>query len=87
MVDGVNHTLGNNYNEKTTDHFLVIVGKGFNNKNKMIYYSYYEVGTSSIEKGMSANNKLYVQSDGSISQTTKNNLGHKYTVTQVRKNE
>lgn len=87
MVVGVNHTLGNTYNEKTTDHFIVIVGKGYDKNTNQVYYNYYEVGTSHNQKGTSDSNRLYLQSDGSLSQSSKNELGHKYTVTQVRKNE
>ena len=87
MVVGVNHTIGNNYNEKTTDHFIVIVGKGFDNNRKQVFYTYYEVGKRLKQDGMNVDNKLYLQDNGALSQDTKNNLGHKYTVTQVRKNE
>lgn len=83
---GVDHAL--NYkgglNEGTTDHFVVIIGKGCDNGK--IYYRFYDVGTKYEYKGSSINNKLFLGSDSSLKGTTVYN-GQAYTVTQVRKNK
>ncbi|MEP7095348.1 MAG: hypothetical protein ABI793_14900 [Flavobacterium sp.] len=84
---GVDHDLNykiDNNKDHSTDHFIVIVGRGCDN-NK-IFYTFYDVGTSFEEKGASDNNRLYLDtSDNSIKGKTvyNNNL---YTVTQIRKN-
>lgn len=84
---GVDHAL--NYkkgklNEGTTDHFIVIIGKGCE-KGK-IYYLFYDVGTVFKEKGANDNNRLYLdQLHYSLKGKTIYN-GNNYTVTQIRKN-
>lgn len=87
VLVGVDHDL--NYregtlNEGTTDHFIVIVGKACDEGK--IYYLFYDVGTSFVNKGASDNNKLFLDtSDYSLRGTTEYN-GKLYTVTQVRLN-
>lgn len=84
---GVDHDLNykiNNNSDHSTDHFIVIVGKGCDDKK--IYYSFYDVGTSFEKKGASDNNRLYLDtSDYSLKGKTVYN-GNFYTVTQIRKN-
>ncbi|MBD3906215.1 hypothetical protein NAL32_16535 [Chryseobacterium sp. Ch-15] len=83
---GVDHAL--NYkggiNEGTTDHFVVIIGKGCDGGK--IYYRFYDVGTRHEDKGSSTSNKLFLGSDSSLKGATAYN-GQNYTVTQVRKNK
>ncbi|MFB9057525.1 glycoside hydrolase family 104 protein, partial [Mariniflexile ostreae] len=93
VLVGVDHTLRKNktknkdINEKTTDHFVVIVGRGCE-KGK-VFYRYFEVGTYPVNKelkGINENNKLYLKPDGRI--IGKSAGGSKtYTITQVRKNK
>ncbi|MCF8715338.1 glycoside hydrolase family 104 protein [Joostella atrarenae] len=93
VLVGVNHTLrkdktrNKNINEGTTDHFIVIVGRGC--EEGRIFYRYFEVGTYPINKnvkGINANNKLYLQLDNKI--TGEFAGGSKtYTITQVRRNK
>jgi predicted chitinase len=81
---GVDHKLGYGYNEGTTDHFVVLVGKGC--ENGKIFYRFYDVGTKYEDKGASPNNKLFLNpTDYSLKGTTVYN-GSTYVVTQVRKN-
>lgn len=49
IIVGVNHTIGRNINEGTTDHFVVIYGREFDGDNYIYYY--YEVGKSNILAG------------------------------------
>lgn len=87
ILVGVDHALnykGGTLNEGTTDHFIVIVGKGCDDGK--ICYRFYDVGTSHMDKGASEDNKLYLNAtDYSLKGTTAYN-GSTYTVTQVRKN-
>ncbi|TWP29260.1 LysM peptidoglycan-binding domain-containing protein [Apibacter muscae] len=69
--------------DKTTEHFIVIIGKGCDNGK--IFYRYFDVGTAHKDKGTNSNNKLYLQSNGIIQ--GKSPGGTKtYTIAQVRKN-
>lgn len=97
---GVNHTLSSQSDyykgvgvangDKSTDHWIVITGKGYDEATKQYYYNYYETGTEFVSKGTEATNKLYCNPDGSITAkaTTQEN-GHagKYQITQIRKNK
>jgi muramidase (phage lysozyme) len=84
---GVDHDLNykiNNNSDHSTDHFIVIVGRGC--EDKKTYYSFYDVGTSFEKKGASDNNRLYLDtSNNSLKGKTVYN-GNFYTVTQIRKN-
>jgi len=89
ILVGVDHTLGNTYNEKSTDHFVVIVGRDSDEKGT--YYLFHDVGTRNIKNGTSDKNRLYLKSDNSLVGTSKYKVdsGSKhavYTVTQVRRN-
>jgi hypothetical protein len=88
VVVGVDHTSGNIKNEGTTDHFIVIVGRGCDSCN--VYYLFYEVGTGDELKGTSDKNKLYLGDDFSLSGKPDYKPYNKptptYFVTQIRKN-
>ena len=91
ILIGVHHTLnyrGKNgkggINEGTTDHFIVIVGRGYENGKK--FYNFYEVGTSDRSSGENDNNKLYVY-ENRIEGSPHYNSKKKYIVSQVRKNK
>lgn len=88
ILVGVDHTYkykGGFNNDLTTDHFVVIIGKGCDNNKP--YYLFYDVGTSYIDKGASDENRLYVKDDYSLHGSTKYTSKHKYTVSQIRKNK
>lgn len=88
LILGVDHDFnykGGNLNEGTTDHFVVAVGRGC--EEGKIYYFFYDVGTTSKEKGTNDSNKLYLnENDYSLIGTTNYN-GKKYTVSQIRLNK
>jgi len=81
IIVGVNHTLGNTYNEGTTDHFIVIMGSG--QDNGKTYYRFFDVGTTFQSKGTSPLNRLYLGNNNSLIGTTQYNKAV-YTVSQVR---
>ncbi|MFT3738448.1 MAG: hypothetical protein QM786_06795 [Breznakibacter sp.] len=70
-----------------TNHYVVIVGKGYDETTKKNYFIFYEVGTSHSSNGKSADNKLYIEDGNLIIGNTKyvSRNGY-YTVTEVRKN-
>jgi len=86
ILVGVDHTLGKPGNaDKSTDHFVVIVGQNCDEKG--MYYIFYELGTSKDKQGMSDKNRLYLdKSDYSLRVNPVYSNDRKYTVTQVCKN-
>ena len=84
IIVGTHYKFGSNINEGTTDHFVVIVGRGYEKGN--LYYRFYDVGTHFSSKGQHQDNKLFIQDDFSLKGTPKHNLLHKYIVSQIRKN-
>ncbi len=85
VIVGVNHTLGNTYNEGTTDHFVVIVGRG-TDEGGNAFYNFYEVGTSREGSGTSNKNRFTLNSDNSLTGSPEYSEKKRYTVSQVRKN-
>jgi len=88
ILVGVDHTYkykGGFNNDLSTDHFVVIIGRGIDDKGE--YYLFYEVGTSYKAKGTSDNNKLYLQEDYSLKGPTVYKPSHVYILTQVRENQ
>ena len=85
VMVGVNHTFNNNTNNetdiKTTDHFVVIVGRTC--ENGQIYYPFWEVGTSKGKEGykfkLESNNHLTCDKPYRI-------VPEPYIVTQIRMN-
>jgi hypothetical protein len=83
IIVGVNHTFGNTYNEGTTDHFLIIVGRG--EENGRAYYTFFDVGTTRREAGTHPQNRLYLRNNNTLIGVTQYNQ-RRYTVSQVRPN-
>ncbi len=84
VLVGLHYWFGNLENDKTTDHFFVIIGRGCDHGKK--FFSFYEVGTNYGDKGIHPTNKLYLGDDYSLRGTAKHNPNHKYVVSQIRKN-
>ena len=86
VVVGVNHTFfkdkkkNKEINEFTTDHFVVIVGRGCDNGN--IYYNFWDVGT---RHGKTNNYKFYFDKDNHLycPSDFKERRTH---ITQIRRN-
>ena len=82
---GVDEGVDKNINNGTTDHFIVIVGQG--NDNRGNFFLFYDNGTGDITKGTSPNNKLYYNpKSGKISGEvkTRNDMEQTYTISEVR---
>ena len=94
IVVGVDHSYaygGQGYNnDLTTDHFVVIVGRGYDEQG--LFYRYYEVGTNHEYKGISDDNKLYIKNNQYLAGVSlwlhykDNKQNRHYFVTQIRKN-
>lgn len=86
VLIGVNHDLnyrGEQNNDHTTDHFVVVVGTGCDNGKR--YYLFYDVGTRRKDAGISDGNKLYIL-DNRIEGRTAYDSKKLYTVAQIRMN-
>lgn len=63
--------------------FAVIVGIGYDTKG--LFYRFYEVGTSYKDKGVSGENKLYIE-NGMLQGKPAHNTNRHYVATQIRRN-
>ena len=64
IIVGVNHTINKGINDGTTDHFVVIYGRDYDEIEKCNYYNYYEVGKSNIEAGYDDSLNRFYYKDG-----------------------
>ncbi len=90
MVGVDNHDGNPGNSDKTTDHWIVIVGMDSDDKGN--YFNFYDNATSNQEKGTSAANKLYYDAEsGKITGTADNaysrNSQRDYTVTRVKETQ
>ena len=79
-----------NKTDFTTDHYIVIVGRKYDEK-KDLYYLFYDVGTYPINEnnykaGSNDNNRLYLKNDYSLRGQSQIPSKHFYVVTQIRRN-
>jgi hypothetical protein len=84
---GVDHSLDHTGNyDKTTDHWILIVGRKADEKG--IYYRYFDPQTEFEKIGTNLDNKLYLQEDSTLKGTYRKGSKYekKYTVTVVRPN-
>ena len=71
--------------DKTTDHFITIVGRG--NDANGEFFTFYENAVDGQSDGTDVStNKLYIQSDGTLKGNTSWGSNFSFTVTQVRPN-
>ena len=91
VMIGVDHHYSHGKNKKgynndfTTDHFVVIVGRGYDKKGELCYL-FYEVGTNHEYKGTSNDNKLYINNNA-LRGKTAYKPNRNYFVTQIRLNQ
>jgi len=65
-----------------TFHYVVVVGKGFDNEKKRGYYRFYEVGTRNKGNGIHDNNRLYIYDDKLMG--TQGYSNKEYMMSEVR---
>lgn len=92
VIVGVDHSPGDTGNsDNTTDHFVVITGRGYDSSKGKYYYTYMETARSSANATSACdttNNRFYY--DPSVPSLKDDSAyGHPkgYTVTQVRPND
>jgi len=77
-------------NPKITNHYIVVIGKKYDNIKRQYYYLFYEVGTGNSINGTSNENKLYINENNNLLEGNTayqtDYTGNYYIVTEVRKN-
>lgn len=90
IIVGVNHTINRGINEGTTDHFVVIYGRGYDETENCYFYNYYEVGKSSIDAGYDDIQNRFYYKDGDMplfyDSESKRGDKSRFDVIQVRPN-
>lgn len=89
IIVGVDYLPKQGVNEGTTDHFVVITGRGFDSKENKYYYTFMDNATSDVNKGCNDANRLYYTEGNNLSGKSKVFEGTKrtFTVSQVRPND
>jgi len=88
VLVGISYKTGssNPDTDSTTDHFVVIVGMGTDEKGN--YFSFYDNGSAELEKATHSENKLYFEGDKFIGKSYADNLKmFTYRLTQIRKSK
>ncbi|WP_349523696.1 hypothetical protein [Muricauda sp. NFXS6] len=88
IIEWVEKCSGNT--PQITNHYVVVVGMGYDEQKQQNYFRFYEVGTSILGKGTSTNNKLYLDESLKILKGTteyKSNSEYYYIITEIRKND
>lgn len=87
IIVGVDHSPFLDLNEGTTDHFVVITGRGFDPLLGQPYYTFMDNATSVVKNGCSDSNRFYYHQGNSFGgKSYIVEEGVVYTVTQVRPN-
>jgi RHS repeat-associated protein len=85
LLVGVNYNSGNSNpgTDKTTDHFILLTGRGIDNKGNLYYTGFENVDSGVNSDGTSTSqNRFYLQNDGTLQGGTTYRSG--MTITQVR---
>lgn len=89
IIVGVDYLPKQGVNEGTTDHFVVITGRGYDSEVGKYYYTFMDNATSNVEKGCSDTNRFYYTEGNNLSGKSKifEGTGKIFTVSQVRPND
>lgn len=89
IIVGVHYIPNYGVNEGTTDHFVVITGRGFDSKEGKYYYTFMDNASANADKGCSDTNRFYYTEGNNLSGKSKVFEGSKrtFTVSQVRPND
>jgi hypothetical protein len=75
---------------KITNHYIVIIGKGYDKIRQQYYYLFHEVGTDDLNKGINSANKLCINNNSNLIEGKTayitNYSENYYVVTEIRKN-
>ena len=90
IVVGVNHTInsGINNNDKTTDHWVVVYGRGYDEEKGEYYYNYIETGRTLPNRAsvMDDSLRLYYDSEKGTFSGMSWSGKRQYELTQIRPN-
>lgn len=92
VVIGVHYNrTDNTYNTNpATRHFLVVVGKGYDDTKKVNYFRFYEVGTgitNEESRGKNENNRLFVDKEKRTISGKRGYDNRFYTITEIRESK
>lgn len=88
IIIGINHSLDYGINEGTTDHFMLITGRGYDSEKGMYYYIYMDPGRPDTSNGCDTqNNRLYYDPDNLDFYDDSTYNKRRFDVTQVRPND
>lgn len=90
IIVGVHYIPNYGKNEGTTDHFVVVTGRGYDSEVGKYYYTFMDNATSSVENGCSDTNRFYYTEGNDFSGKTAAHGENKlilYNVSQVRPND
>ena len=88
IMVGVHHTFNKVINDGTTDHFVVIYGRGFDGVNQ--YYNYYEVGKKDVYYGYNDETNRFIYDSNTpdfYDEVSNRKDGCRFDVIQIRPND
>ena len=87
IIVGADYKLGNDANDGTIDHFVLIVGCGFDEILNENYYIYVETGTYHDYKGVNPeDNRFYYDQEKEMFVDEQNYSNKELTITEIRPN-
>lgn len=90
IVAGVNHTVNSKIhnNDETTDHFIVIIGRGYDSNRNQLFFQYIETGRSKAqaEGALDSSLRLYYEETSGRIYGKKYNGMKTYDIAQIRPN-
>ena len=89
IIVGVDHTLKMGINDGTIDHFVLIVGREYNEETRLYEFIYVETGTDSPNNAYRPENRfIFDQTVGMYMDDSAGSSGaKKYTLTELRPND
>ena len=89
MIVGVDHTPGTTYNtDLTTDHFVVVYARGYDEAKKQYYYNYIETGRYKVSASKAYEDqwRLYYNPSDKSFKGKSYNEKRNYQIVQIRTN-
>ena len=87
IIVGIDHSLGSDYNDGTIDHFVLIVGSGYDEESGENYYIYVETGTNNLDIGVDPeDNRFYYDEEQGMFIDESDRKDREATITEVRPN-
>ena len=86
LLVGIHYRQGSPNSDETTDHFVVIIGRGYDDNRQQYYYNYIETGRykESANEALSNKNRLYYDVEKGTFSGEKWNKRAIYNIVQIR---